>query len=85
MAETETQANNVAIKFRGKPMAKLTAARRHALPKKDFAGPDESYPVEDRGHAIAAKGRAKQALKRGHISEAQYNKIVAKANRKLGE
>ena len=88
MAETKVQANNKALAYRGQrehEMSKLTTSRRDKLPAKDFAGPDGSYPVEDRGHAIAAKGRAKQMLKRGVLSKAAYEKIVGKANRKLGE
>lgn len=66
-------------------MAKLTAARRDNLPKSEFAGPGRSYPIPDRSHAANAKARAKQMLKRGLMSKAQYEKIVAKANRKLEE
>jgi hypothetical protein len=65
-------------------MAKLNAAARRKLPARDFAGPGRSYPINDRGHAIAAKGRAKTALKRGRLTKAQYNTIVKRANRKLG-
>lgn len=36
---------------------RLTAAERHALPGRDFALPGGRYPIPDRGHAIAAKGR----------------------------
>lgn len=39
-------------------MAKLTAAKRNALPSKTFAGPDRSYPINDKNHAIAAKSMA---------------------------
>lgn len=65
-------------------MAKLTAAKRRRVPTRDFAGPGRTYPVEDRGHAIAAKGRAKTAEKKGRISSRVYKQIVRKANRKLG-
>lgn len=41
-------------------MARLTAAQRRALPDSAFAGPGRSYPIPDRGHAIAAKGRASE-------------------------
>ena len=41
-------------------MAKLTAAARNAIPTKDFAGPDRSYPVEDRSHAVNALSRVSQ-------------------------
>lgn len=66
-------------------MAKLDAAERNALPKSKFAGPDRSFPVNDRSHAANAKARASQLLKRGTISEAQHAKIVAKANKVLAE
>lgn len=66
-------------------MSKLTVAKRKKLPKRDFAGPDETYPDEDRTHAVNAKGRAKQMMKRGLLSKSSYDKIVAKADKKLGE
>lgn len=66
-------------------MGKLNAAERNALPSKDFAGPDRSLPDVDRGHAEAGKGRAKQMLKRGTISQAQYDKAVGKLDQKLGK
>ena len=36
--------------------------------------------MPDREHAINAKGRAKQQLKKGKLSRSAYEKIVAKAN-----
>lgn len=39
-------------------MAKLHAKQRNALPTKDFAGPDRSYPIADRSHARNALARA---------------------------
>ena len=38
-------------------MARLTAAQRNALPAKDFAGPDRSYPIQDKSHARDALAR----------------------------
>ena len=38
-------------------MAKLTAAKRKAIPSKDFAGPDRSYPINDASHARNALAR----------------------------
>lgn len=38
-------------------MAKLTAAGRHRIAPKNFAGPDESYPIEDASHARDALSR----------------------------
>ena len=66
-------------------MAKLTAAQRHALPKSKFAGPGESYPVDTKGRAVAAKGRATQAVEAGRMSASSAAKIKAKANRVLGK
>lgn len=67
-------------------MAELTAAHRDKLPKSDFGEPGKrKYPMPDRSHAANAKARAKQMLKRGVISQSEYSKIVAKANKKLGE
>ena len=41
-------------------MAKLTAAARKAIPTKNFAGPDRSYPINDRSHAANALSRVSQ-------------------------
>lgn len=41
-------------------MAKLSTAARNALPDSAFAGPDRSYPMEDKSHAANAKARASQ-------------------------
>lgn len=35
-------------------MARLTAQDRRDLPAGDFAGPDRSFPIPDKGHAQAA-------------------------------
>ena len=66
-------------------MAKLTAKKRNAEPKSDFGLPGQrKYPMPDRSHAANAKARAKQMLNAGRLSSSAYNKIIAKANRKLG-
>ena len=39
--------------------------------------------MPDKKHAVNAKGRAKQQLKKGRLSRAAYEKIIAKANRVL--
>lgn len=62
---------------------KLTAGARHALPASDFAGPGRSYPVEDRGHAIAAESRASAAAHAGRMSSAEEAHIDARAKRTL--
>lgn len=66
-------------------MAKLTTSGRNDLPKKDFAGPDRSYPVPDKAHAANAKARATQAVNAGRMSSAERARIDAKANRVLGK
>ncbi len=38
-------------------MAKLTAATRNALPTSTFAGPDRSFPINDKSHARNALSR----------------------------
>lgn len=63
-------------------MADLTAAKRKKLPKSDFGEPgDRKYPMPDWEHAANAKSRAKQQLDRGKISQSEYERIVAKANK----
>jgi hypothetical protein len=64
-------------------MAILTTKARKAIPSSKFAGPDRSYPIEDRSHAGNAKARAKQQLNRGNLEE--YDRIVSKADRVLGQ
>ena len=59
-------------------MAKLTSAKRDALPAKTFAGPDRSYPIPDRSHAINAKARATQ-----FASPALKAKVDAAVSRKF--
>lgn len=66
-------------------MAKLSAAKRKALPKGEFAGPDRSYPVPDKSHAANAKARATQAVKAGRISSSAKAKIDARADKVLGK
>ena len=39
---------------------KLTAAARKAIPTKNFAGPDRSYPIADKSHARNALARVSQ-------------------------
>lgn len=65
-------------------MARLTAKRRRKIPKSQFGLPgSRKYPTHDRAHAANAKARAKQQRKKGRLSKSSYNKIVAKANRRL--
>jgi hypothetical protein len=71
-------------------MTSLSALARKHLPASDFAlkkspsgKPGGGYPVDTRGRAIAAKGRAKQAVNAGRMSVSTEKRIDAKANRKL--
>lgn len=67
-------------------MAKLTAAKRNAMPKSSFGMPGKrAYPMPDRSHAGNAKARAKQAVNAGRMSKSTEEKIDAKANRVLGK
>ncbi len=67
-------------------MAKITAKKRNSLPKSQFGLPGKrGYPVDTRRRAANAKARAKQQLNKGNLRRSSYNKIVAKANRKLGK
>jgi hypothetical protein len=58
-------------------MAKLTAARRKAIPTSSFAGPDRSYPIHDPSHARNALSRVSQ-----HGSPALIAKVRAAVHRK---
>lgn len=64
-------------------MAKMTATKRKKLPASAFAGPDKSYPVNDRAHAANAKARATQLEDAGKPSPSAKAKIDAKANKVL--
>jgi hypothetical protein len=65
-------------------MAKLTAAKKNAEPKKEFGLPKErKYPMPDKSHAANAKARATQQEKKGKLSAADKKKIDAKADRIL--
>lgn len=72
-------------------MAVLKAKQRNALPSKKFGLPGKdgkakgSYPVNDKAHAEAAKGRATQQLARGHLSPANAAKVRHRADVVLGE
>jgi hypothetical protein len=64
-------------------MSKLTTKARKKIPTSKFAGPDRSYPVNDKNHARNALARASQAVNAGRMSKAEEEKIDAKANRVL--
>lgn len=65
-------------------MAKLTAKSRKKLPKKEFGEPSKrKYPMPDKKHAEAAKGRATQMEDKGKLSASEASKIKAKANKEI--
>lgn len=64
-------------------MAKLTAKSRKKIPADKFAGPDKSYPIEDKAHAANAKARATQMEDAGKLSPSAKKKIDAKAKKVL--
>lgn len=64
-------------------MSKLTTKARKSLPKKDFAGPGRSFPVNDKTHARLAISGATRSERAGNISAATAAKIKAKARAKL--
>lgn len=62
-------------------MARLTAAKRNALPSSEFAIPSErKYPMPDKAHAANAKARASQ-----FASPAVKATVDRKADRVLGK
>jgi hypothetical protein len=66
-------------------MARLTAAKKNAEPKKEFGLPEErKYPMPDKSHARNAKARASQMEHKGKLSAADKKKIDSKADRVLG-
>lgn len=67
-------------------MAKLTAAKRKKIPKKEFGLPGEKkYPMPDKSHARNAKSRASEMEHKGKLSSSAKSKIDAKADRILGK
>jgi hypothetical protein len=70
--------------WKGGTMAKLTAAKKNAEPKKEFGLPAErKYPMPDASHARNAKARATQMEHQGELSASDKEKIDAKAYRIL--
>jgi len=66
-------------------MAKLTAAKRNALPDSAFAIPSErAYPINDAAHAANAKARA-AGTGRKNLSDHMKSVIDAKADAVLGK
>jgi hypothetical protein len=61
-------------------MAKLTTAERNKLPASDFAGPNRTYPVEDKSHARNAKARVSE-----YGGPKLKERVDKKADKKLGK
>lgn len=62
-------------------MAVLTTKQRKKLTKSSFGLPSKNaYPMPDKAHAINAKARAAQMVKKGKLSKAEQAKINAKAD-----
>ena len=67
-------------------MAKLKSAQRNKLKSSTFGMPKErKYPMPDKSHAVNAKARATQQVKKGKLSSGTAKKIKAKANKVLGK
>lgn len=60
-------------------MAVLSSKKRKSLPKSDFAGPNRSYPIEDKKHAEAAL----MLINKGNLTPAEKKKVRAKAEKVL--
>jgi hypothetical protein len=64
---------------------KLKTSSRNKMPKSKFGLPGErKYPMEDKSHAINAKARATQMVKKGKLSKSSEEKIDMKANKVIG-
>ena len=64
----------------------LTSKERKVIDTALYGLPElRKYPMPDRKHAINAKARAKQQLDLGKLSQADYDRIIAKADRVLGK
>ncbi len=57
-------------------MSKLASEERNTLPTKDFAGPERSFPIQDRSHAQNALAR---------VSQNATPEIKARVTRKVHE
>jgi hypothetical protein len=61
-------------------MAKLSKSTRSALPGSSFAGPDRSFPVNDKAHARAAIMDSKYAANPAAV-KAKAEKALRKPTR----
>lgn len=65
-------------------MARLTAAARRRMPKRDFGGKGKSFPMNDKKHARLAISGATRSYHAGNISKSEEERIKARARKKLG-
>ncbi len=61
-------------------MSRLSKKGRDALPAKDFAGPNRSFPVNDANHARAALMDVNKAK---NLTSAERSEIKAEAKKEL--
>jgi hypothetical protein len=66
-------------------MAKLTAKTRNVIPGNEFAGPDRSYPIEDKSHARNALARASGKPVEARVRAAVKRKYPDIGEKKLGD
>jgi hypothetical protein len=67
-------------------MPRLKSTIRNKLPSSEFGMPGaKKYPITDKSHAVNAKARATQMVKKGKLSPSTASKIKAKANKMLGK
>ena len=67
-------------------MAVLTTKKRNSLKASTFGEPkSRKYPMPDKAHAVNAKARATQMVKKGKLSKSTESKIDAKANKIIGK
>lgn len=65
-------------------MTNFNTPKRKKIKKVAFGLPSErKYPINNKEHAINAKVRATQMVKKGKLSQSSAKKIKSKANRFL--
>lgn len=63
-------------------MGVLSTKQRKNLSKSVFGLPAEKkYPMPDKEHAINAKARALQEVKKGSLSKSKYATVISKADK----
>lgn len=62
-------------------MSVYSTDRRNKMPSGSFALPEKKkYPIEDLQHAGTAKAYAEQEHGKGKLSDADYRRVMNKAN-----